>query len=125
MENRLSRFLAGIIFYTREVLFTSHYKKNDYLTILASLVLPTQILDYFLTSGVEQSSQEIHISLDEKINTKLSHDAHFESKGFMEAVNATDFLILIRSSFYSALLSYMRIPTNFLLSHFYVYPQSR
>ena len=54
-------------------------------------MLPTQILDYFLTSGVEQSSQEIHISLDEKINTKLSHDAHFESKGFMETVNATDF----------------------------------
>ena len=86
------------------------------MTILASLVLPTQILDYFLTSGVEQSSQEIHISLDEKINTKLSHDAHFESKGFMEAVNATDFLILIRSSFYSALRSYMRIPNKFLLS---------
>ena len=67
--------------------------KNDYLTMLASLVLPAQILDYFLISGVEQSSQEIHISLDEKMNTKLSHDVHFESKGFMESVNVTDFLI--------------------------------
>ncbi|MCG0152324.1 hypothetical protein L4X54_20715, partial [Phocaeicola vulgatus] len=26
--NRLSRFLAGIIFYTREVLLTSHYEKR-------------------------------------------------------------------------------------------------
>ena len=48
----LSRFLAGIIFYTREVLLTSHY--------------------------------EIHISLDEKMNSKLSNDVHFESKGFMQ-----------------------------------------
>ena len=38
--------------------------KNDYLNMLASLVLPAQILDYFLISGVEQTSQEIHISLD-------------------------------------------------------------
>lgn len=28
--------------------------KNDYLNMLASLVLPAQILDYFLISGVEQ-----------------------------------------------------------------------
>ena len=39
--------------------------------MLASLVLPAQILDYFLISGVEQTSQEIHISLDEKMNPKL------------------------------------------------------
>ncbi len=39
--------------------------KNDYLNMLASLVLPAQILDYFLISGVEQTSQEIHIGLDE------------------------------------------------------------
>ena len=61
--------------------------------MLASLVLPAQILDYFLISGVEQTSQEIHISLDEKMNSKLSNDEHFESKGFMEAVNVTDFPI--------------------------------
>ena len=67
--------------------------KNDYLNMLASLVLPAQILDYFLISGVEQTSQEIHISLDEKMNPKLSNDEHFESKGFMEAVNVTDFPI--------------------------------
>ena len=67
--------------------------KNDYLNMLASLVLPAQILDYFLISGVEQTSQEIHISLDEKMNPELSDDVHFESKGFMEAVNVTDFPI--------------------------------
>ena len=27
-NKRLSRFLAGIIFYTREVLLTSHYEKR-------------------------------------------------------------------------------------------------
>ena len=47
--------------------------------MLASLVLPAQILDYFLISGVEQTSQEIHISLDEKMNPKLSNGVHFES----------------------------------------------
>lgn len=83
---------SGDYFYTREVLLTSHYE-NDYLNMLASLVLPAQILDYFLISGVEQTSQEIHISLDEKMNPKLSNDVHFESKGFMEAVNVTDFPI--------------------------------
>ena len=67
--------------------------KNDYLTMLASLVLPAQILDYFLISGVEQTSEEIHIHLDEKMHPELSHDVHFESKGFMESVNVTDFPI--------------------------------
>lgn len=61
--------------------------------MLASLVLPAQILDYFLISGVEQTSQEIHIHLDEKMHPELSNDVHFVSKGFMEAVNVTDFPI--------------------------------
>ena len=79
----LSRFLAGIIFYTREVLLTSHYEK--WLFEHASQPrVACQILDYFLISGVEQTSQEIHISLDEKMNSKLSNDVHFESKGFMQ-----------------------------------------
>lgn len=82
----------GIIF-----ILMKHYllriMKNDYLNMLASLVLPAQILDYFLISRVEQTSQEIHISLDEKMNPELSNDVHLESKGFMEAVNVTDFPI--------------------------------
>ena len=67
--------------------------ENDYLHMLANIVLPAQILDYFTVVGVEQSSTEIHISLDEKMNEELSSDVHFESKGFMEAVNVTDFPI--------------------------------
>ncbi len=66
---------------------------NDYLQTLAQIVLPTQILDYFAISGVEQTSTEIHISLDEKKHQDLADDIHFESKGFMEAVSVTDFPI--------------------------------
>ena len=64
--------------------------ENENLSLLARLVLPAQILDYFLISGVEQTSQEIYISLDEKMNPELIKDVHFESKGFMEAVSVTD-----------------------------------
>ena len=67
--------------------------ENDYLNMLARIVLPAQILDYFLISGVEQASKEIYISLDEKMNPELSKDLHFESKGFMAAVSVTDFPI--------------------------------
>ena len=67
--------------------------ENDNLNMLARIVLPAQILDYFLISGVEQTSKEIYISLDEKMNPELSKDLHFESKGFMAAVSVTDFPI--------------------------------
>ena len=67
--------------------------ENDYLNILAGIVLPGQILEYFSIVGIEHNSTEIHISLDEKMNAELSKDVHFESKGFMEAVSVTDFPI--------------------------------
>lgn len=67
--------------------------ENEYLYMLARIVLPAQILDYFSIVGVEQTSAEIHISLDEKMDPELSRDIHFDSKGFMEAVNVTDFPI--------------------------------
>lgn len=63
------------------------------LEILARIVLPSEILDYFEIVSVEQTSSEIHIHLDEVMNPCLSGDAHFESKGFMEPVNVTDFPI--------------------------------
>lgn len=63
------------------------------MNILAGIVLPAQILEYFSIVGIEQTSTEIHISLDEKMNPELSNDVHFESKGFMEAVSVTDFPI--------------------------------
>lgn len=56
-------------------------------------MLPSEILDYFEITSVELSSTEIHIHLDELMNPALSDDAHFESKGFMEAVEVTDFTI--------------------------------
>ncbi len=61
--------------------------------MLAQIVLPSQILDYFTISGVCQTELEIRISLDEKMHPDLKDDIHFESKGFMEAVNVTDFPI--------------------------------
>ena len=67
--------------------------ENEYLKAIASIVLPTQILDYFTVVGVEQTETEIHISLDELMCKELSDDIHFESKGFMDAVNVTDFPI--------------------------------
>ena len=66
---------------------------NDYLNMLAQVVLPAQILEYFAIVGVEQTTTEIHISLDEKMTLELQDDVHFESKGFMEAVSVTDFPI--------------------------------
>ena len=67
--------------------------ETEHLQMLAQIVLPAQILDYFTIVGVEQTESEIHISLDEKVNPELSGDVHFESKGFMEAVSVTDFPI--------------------------------
>ena len=66
---------------------------NEYLQMLTQIVLPTQILDYFSIVGVSQTATEIYINLDEKKNPELNGDVHFESKGFMEAVNVTDFPI--------------------------------
>lgn len=66
---------------------------TDYLNMLATIVLPSQILDYFNIADVEQTATEIYISLDEKMSPQLSQDPNYESKGFMESVNITDFPI--------------------------------
>ena len=67
--------------------------ERNQLEELARIVLPSEILDHFEITGVEQSTTEIHVHLDEVMNVRLSSDANFESKGFMEAVNVTDFPI--------------------------------
>lgn len=67
--------------------------ETNQLEILARIVLPSELLDYFEIVSVEQTSTEIHIHLDELMNPSLSCDVHFESKGFMEPVNVTDFPI--------------------------------
>lgn len=61
--------------------------------MLAQMVLPSHPLDYFNIVDVEQTSTEIHIYLDEKMSAELSGDVYFNPKGFMEAVNVTDFPI--------------------------------
>lgn len=61
--------------------------------VLARIVLPSEILDYFEITDVKQTPTEIYIHLDEQMNPNLSSDIHFESKGFMEPVNITDFPI--------------------------------
>ena len=67
--------------------------ENEYLRAVASVVLPSQILDYFTIVGVEQTATEIHISLDERISKELSDAPYIELKGFMDAVHVTDFPI--------------------------------
>ena len=67
--------------------------ENEYLNMLAQVVLPSQILEYFTIVGVEQTTTEIYIGLDEKMTSELQNDVHFESKGFMDAVSVTDFPI--------------------------------
>ena len=63
------------------------------LRTLAALVLPTQILEFFTIVSVREVGSEFHISLAERMDKTLSDDANFESKGFMKAVNITDFPI--------------------------------
>lgn len=67
--------------------------EKEHIQMLAQIVLPAQILEYFTIVGISQTESEIHISLDEKMNPELREDVHFESKGFMEAVSITDFPI--------------------------------
>ena len=62
---------------------------KEYIKAIASAVLPTQILNYFLVVGVEQAATEIESSLDELPDKELTDDIHFESKGFMEPVHVT------------------------------------
>ena len=72
--------------------FTLRYGKRLFEHV-GQYILPTQILNYFPIVWISQTSTEIHISLDERMNPELSEDVHFESKGFMEAVSVTDFPI--------------------------------
>ena len=64
--------------------------ERNQLEALARIVLPSEMLDYFEITSVEQSQTEIRIHLDELKGPALSGDAHFVSKGFMDAVDVTD-----------------------------------
>lgn len=67
--------------------------EDKYLYQLAELVLPSELLHYFIIVKIEQSSTQFRIHLDEKMEKDLSDDFHFESKGFMDPVEVTDFPI--------------------------------
>ena len=67
--------------------------ENEYLKAIANIILPTQILEYFTIVGIEQTSTDIRIKLDEKVDKNIAEDVNFESKGFTNPVNVTDFPI--------------------------------
>ena len=67
--------------------------EEKYLYQLAELVLPSEVLRYFSIVRIEKDSTLFRIYLDEKMETELLHDLHFESKGFMVVVDITDFPI--------------------------------
>lgn len=60
---------------------------------LASLMLPSQILDYFDVVKVEEGATQVEISLDETYPEPYKADENIESKGFMEPTTITDFPI--------------------------------
>ena len=55
--------------------------EENYLYQLAELVLPSELLRYFLIVKIEQSPTLFRIHLDERMEKELSDDVHFESKG--------------------------------------------
>ena len=67
--------------------------EEKYLYQLAEFVLPVDLLNYFSIVNIEHASSLLRIYLDEKIEEELSDDIHFESKGFMDSVEITDFPI--------------------------------
>ena len=67
--------------------------EENYLYQLAELVLPSEVLRYFSIVKIESSSTLFHFHLDETMEKGLSDDVHFESNGFMDAVEVTDFPI--------------------------------
>lgn len=67
--------------------------EENYLYQLAELVLPCELLRYFLIVKIEHSPTLFRIHLDEKMEKEVSDDVHIQSKGFMDAVEVTDFPI--------------------------------
>lgn len=67
--------------------------EENYLYQLAELVLRGELLRYFLIVKIEHDSTLFCIHLDEKMEKQFSDDVHFASKGFIDAVEVTDFPI--------------------------------
>ena len=75
------------------IFFFPLYHGRKYLYQLAEFVLPSDVLHYFSIVKIESDTSLLRIYLDEKMEKELSDDLHFEPKGFMEAVEVTDFPI--------------------------------
>ena len=67
--------------------------KTDPIYTLAQIVLPSEVLKYFNIVNIESTPNEFYIHLDEMMSASFKDDVHFESKGFMDAVQVTDFPI--------------------------------
>lgn len=67
--------------------------ENDYLNLLASIVLLTRILDYFSIVGVYPRILWKYTSFGLKDVSGIKQYVHFKSNGFIEAVSVTDFPI--------------------------------
>jgi len=73
--------------------------EKEILISLAKFVLPKDLLESFEITGMEYvesktyDEPELHIHLDEVMTDELRNDSHFESKGFTEPVEVTDFPI--------------------------------
>jgi transposase len=72
--------------------------ETNILTQLASLVLPSEILERFEIVKIETDEQDIDamsmtIHLDERMNERYQANEVYESLGFMDAVSVTDFPI--------------------------------
>ena len=68
--------------------------------VIAHLILPSGILDYFTIIKVDQFEETIHICLEEQ-NTKPQEYAgsHLTSKGFFDEIKVQDFPIRGKESF--------------------------
>lgn len=67
--------------------------EENYLYQLAELVLPSELLRYFLMVNIEHSPTLYRIHLDEKMEKEVLDDVHFGTKGFMDSIEVTDFPI--------------------------------
>ena len=84
---------CGEIFLINIFFFPLYHGRKNILYQLAEFVLPSDVLHYFSIVKIESDTSLLRIYLDEKMEKELSDDLHFESKGFMDAVEVTDFPI--------------------------------
>lgn len=72
--------------------------KEDPLYMLAQVVLPKELLEYFKVTDVRQTATEIHIRLDEIAKKEYLEDPRYESKGYTGEASVSDFPIRDRKA---------------------------